>query len=198
MHFVNEQDDVAVAANFLDDALDSLLEFAAVLGAGNHSGNIQCQKALVPDGKRHTAADDFLRKPFDDRRLADARLADQAGIVLVASRQNLDHTLHFLLTADHRIEFSISCFLREVPRVLLEHTLLRSALFAALRSLRLLPQIISVLRKVFTDRRQHLKIDLRNICSASLQKLDRHILPLQYQSHQKVLGSDFRGMIPLT
>ena len=197
MHFVNEQDDVAVTADFLNNALDSLLEFTAVLGARDHAGYVQCQKALIPDGKRHTAADDFLRKPFDDRRLADARLADQAGIVLVASRQDLDHTLHFLLTADHRVEFSLSCFLREVPRILLEHALLRSALFAALRSLRLLSEIISVLREVFTDRRQHLKIDLRNICSASLQKLDRHILPLQYQGHQKVLGSDFRGVVPL-
>ena len=43
--------------------------------------------------------------PFDDRRLAHARLADQRRVVLGTARQDLDHALDLGLATDHRVEF---------------------------------------------------------------------------------------------
>ena len=56
---------------------------------------------------RHVALDDAQGEAFDDRRLADARLADQHGIVLRAAREDLDHAANFLVAADDRIELAL-------------------------------------------------------------------------------------------
>jgi hypothetical protein len=45
--------------------------------------------------------------PLDDRRLANARLADQHRIVLGATLQHLDGAADFIVTADHRIELAL-------------------------------------------------------------------------------------------
>ena len=55
---------------------------------------------------RHVAVDDAQRQALDDRRLADAGLADQHRIVLGAARQHLDGAADFLVAADHRIELA--------------------------------------------------------------------------------------------
>ena len=44
----------------------------------------------------HVAGDDALRQPLDDRRLADAGLADEHRVVLGAARQDLDDALDLL------------------------------------------------------------------------------------------------------
>ena len=64
--------------------------------------------------------DDALRQPFDDRGLADARLADQDRIVLGAARQHLDHAADLLVAADDRIELALARQLGQVAAVPLE------------------------------------------------------------------------------
>ena len=61
-----------------------------------------------------------MRQPLDDRRLADARLADQHRIVLGAPRQHLDGAPDLLVAADHRIELALGGGLGEVAGVFLE------------------------------------------------------------------------------
>ena len=76
------------------------------------------------------AVDDALRQAFDDRGLADARLADQHRIVLGAPLQHLDHAADFLVAADHRIE--LAGFLRargQVDRVFLQRLALLLGIF---------------------------------------------------------------------
>ena len=63
---------------------------------------------------------DSLRQPFDDRRLADAGLADQHGIIFCAPRENLHDAADFLVAADHRIELAAPRQFRQVARVLLQ------------------------------------------------------------------------------
>ncbi len=53
----------------------------------------------------HVAFDDLLGQPLGDGRLADARLADEARVVLGAARQDLDHPLDLLLPADDGSSF---------------------------------------------------------------------------------------------
>ena len=69
---------------------------------------------------RHVALHDAQGEPFDDRRLADARLADEHGVVLRAPREHLDHAADFLVAADHRVELALLGPLDEVDAVLFE------------------------------------------------------------------------------
>ena len=51
---------------------------------------------------------DALCEAFGDRRLADAGFADERRVVLRATRENLNHALDFVRTADDRIEFVVA------------------------------------------------------------------------------------------
>ena len=51
-------------------------------------------------------AHDALRQTFDDRRLADAGLADEHRIVLAAPREDRDDAFDLVVAADDRIEFA--------------------------------------------------------------------------------------------
>ena len=55
----------------------------------------------------HFAVDDALRQAFDDRRLADAGLADQHRVVLGAPLQDLDRAADLVVAADHRVELAV-------------------------------------------------------------------------------------------
>ena len=48
-----------------------------------------------------------LGQALDDRGLADARLADQHGVVLGAPREHLDHAADLLVAPDHRVELAL-------------------------------------------------------------------------------------------
>jgi hypothetical protein len=75
------------ADHLFDDLLEPFLELAAVHGAGHQAAHVQHEQALVEQRLGHVAVDDALRQPFDDGRLAHARLADQRGVVLGAAAQ---------------------------------------------------------------------------------------------------------------
>jgi hypothetical protein len=47
VQLVDEQDDVLRAADLVHHRLDALLELAAVLGAGDHRGEVEDDQALV-------------------------------------------------------------------------------------------------------------------------------------------------------
>ena len=57
---------------------------------------------------RHIAVDDPQREAFDNRRLADARLADQHGIVLRPAGEHLNDAADFFIAADDRIELALA------------------------------------------------------------------------------------------
>ncbi len=104
VQLVDEHDDVRVLGQLLHDRLEALFELAAVLRAGDDQRDIECQDTFVGEEVRHVAVDDLLRKPFDDRGLADARLADQHRVVLGAAAEHLLHPLELVIASDERIE----------------------------------------------------------------------------------------------
>ena len=106
--------------DLLQDGLESLLELAAVLRAGDHRADVQRHQPLVLERFGDVAVDDPLREPFDDRGLPDPGLADQDGVVLRSARQDLDHAADLLVAADHRIELALPRLLGEVPAEALE------------------------------------------------------------------------------
>jgi hypothetical protein len=73
---------------------------------------------------RDVAVDDALSESLDDRRLANARLADQHRIVLGATGQHLHHAANLLVPTNDRIEFSLAGLVCEVAGVTLESLVL--------------------------------------------------------------------------
>ena len=87
MQLIDKENRVVRAAELFDDLLEALFELAAVLGAGNERADVQGQDTLVHECLGDVTANDPVGQALRDRRLADARLADQRGIVLRPARQ---------------------------------------------------------------------------------------------------------------
>ncbi len=125
MHFVDEQDDAARGRrDLVQHALEALLELAAIFRASDERSHVEREKLLVADQFRHVAIDDAQREALDDRRLADAGLADQHRIVLGAARQHLDRSADLLVTADDRVELAVARSVGEIARVFLQRVIL--------------------------------------------------------------------------
>ena len=121
VELVDEEDDLpGRVGDFLEDRLQTLLELAAVLRARDERAHVERDDLLVLEPLGHVLADDPLGQPFDDGRLADARLADEHRVVLRAARQHLDHAADLLVAADDRIELALARELGEVAPVALE------------------------------------------------------------------------------
>ena len=88
-----------------EHGLEPLLELAAVLRAGERARRCRAPTTRLPFRPSGTSPrDDPLREALDDRRLADAGLADQHRVVLGPAREHLDHAPDLLVAADHRVE----------------------------------------------------------------------------------------------
>ena len=106
VQFVNEEDRVLGTTDLVHHRLDPLLELAAILGAGDHHGQIQDHDPAVAQLFGDVAVDDHPGPALDDRRLAGARLAGPAGLFLVPA-QHLDHALDFIFAADYRVQLAL-------------------------------------------------------------------------------------------
>ena len=125
MHFVDEQDDAACGrGDLVEHALEALLELAAIFRAGDERSHVEREKLLVADRFGHVAIDDAQRQPLDDRRLADAGLADQHRIVLGAPRQHLNGAADLLVATNDRIELAVARSVREIAGVFLQRVIL--------------------------------------------------------------------------
>ena len=106
MHLVDDQDDVALLADLLDESLHAALELAAELGPGHQSRQIQQEDLLVLELVGDAAHGDALGQALGNGGLAHAGLADEAGVVLLAAVQDLDHPLQLLFPAHHGIQLA--------------------------------------------------------------------------------------------
>ena len=118
---VDEEDDLACGVgHLLQHRLEAVLELAAELGAGHQRPHVQGDDPLVLERLGHVAVDDPLREALDDGRLADTGLADQAGVVLRAPREDLHDPADLLVAADDRVKGPLPGQLVEIPGVSLE------------------------------------------------------------------------------
>ena len=120
VQFVDEQDDVAGVDHFFDERFEAFFEFAAELRAGDERAHVERDDAAVLEAFGHVALEDAQRESFDDRRFADAWLADEHRVVFRAPREHLNHAADFLVAADHRIELALAGTLDQVDAVLFE------------------------------------------------------------------------------
>ncbi len=106
--------------DFLQHRLQTLLEFAAILRARDQRAEVEPHDPPVAEALGHVAAHDPLCEAFHDRRLADARLADEDRVVLRAPAENLDDPAHLLVPPDDGVEVALAGRLGQVAAVLLE------------------------------------------------------------------------------
>ena len=184
MELVDEEDDVAPLHDLLHHLLQALLELAAVLGAGDERGEIERVDLLPLEDLGHLVRGDPGSESFDDGGLADARLADQDGIVLLAAREDLHHALDLGLTPDHGVELALCGGLRQVAAELVEE----------LRALRLLaPRAAACALLTPARAGEHaddLVADLLGIGVEVEQDPGGDALVLADEAEQDVLGAD--------
>ena len=121
MQLVDEQDDPALGGDDLGErGLHPLLELAAVLGAGEHAGEVQRHDAGVAQRLGHVAVGDPQGEALGDRGLADAGLADQHGVVLAPAGEDLDRLLDLVRAPDHGVDAAVRRVGGEVAAELVE------------------------------------------------------------------------------
>src|SRR6202042_2189762 len=106
VQLVDENNRLFVALELAHDFLEALFELTAVLGTGQHSGQVKHNNTFVEQAVRHIFADDALGKTFYDGRLADARLTDKYRVVLGTTVQNSDYAADLRIAADDRVELA--------------------------------------------------------------------------------------------
>src|SRR5919204_4790985 len=132
VQLVDEQDDLTLAlSDLLEDGLQALLELAAVLRAGKQRSDVEREDPLVLETLGYVAAHDALREALDDRRLADARLADEDRVVLRAPRQHLDDAADLLVAPDDRVDLVLAREVGQVAPVLVERLVLALGVLVA-------------------------------------------------------------------
>ena len=125
VQLVDEEDDRAARVlDLVEDGLQALLELAAVLRAGQQGADVQRDDAPVAQRLGHVAGLDALGEALDDRRLADAGLADEHRVVLGAAAEDLDDAADLVVAPDDRVELALLGLLGQVAPELLQRLVL--------------------------------------------------------------------------
>src|SRR5205823_947420 len=106
--------------DLFDDRFQSLFELPAITGAGNERAHVECDNPFAFQTFRHIAGRNTIRDAFHDRRLSNARIADQYRVIFRPPREHLHDTPDFFLAADYRIELSFTGEIGEIPAVFFE------------------------------------------------------------------------------
>jgi hypothetical protein len=118
VQFINKQNDLTLGRfDLFEHGLQTIFELASILRTCQHRTEIETDQTLVTERLRDIAGYNSLRQAFDDRRFADAGLANQNRIIFRSSREHLNRAPDFIIPANHRIEFSLASLVREVARV---------------------------------------------------------------------------------
>ena len=184
MQLVDEQDHVAGLLHLGQRVLDALLELAAVLGAGHHAAEVKGQDLLVQQLLGHVTGGDALGQALGDGGLADARLADEDGVVLGAAGQDLDDTLDLLIAADDGIQLAGARRLRQVAGELGEGLVLLVGL--AVGCGRAAGHGVGGVVQLLDDAAVH----LLGVHAHGAQDAQGHVAALPEDAHQQVLRAD--------
>jgi len=120
VELVDEEDDVFRLGDFLHYPLQTLLEFASILGAGYDRGEVEDQKPFADEISGNPLADDTFREALDNCGLPHPGFPDEHGIVLCPPRQDLDDPPDLVLASDDRVKITREAHRRQVPAVFRE------------------------------------------------------------------------------
>ena len=121
VQLIDKEDDLAFALlDLIQHALEPFLKLAAVLGAGHQRAHVQAEDGAALQVLGHVPADDPLGQALGDGGLADAGLADQAGVVFGLAGQDADDVADLLVTADDGVQLLLAGQVHQVLAVLLQ------------------------------------------------------------------------------
>ena len=105
VHLINEENNFALAlGHLLQNALESLLEFATHSRTGDQCTEIKAdQAARGLHAIGNVSIDHSLGNALGNRSLTYARIADENRIVFRTTRQDLNGTTDLIITTYHRI-----------------------------------------------------------------------------------------------
>jgi hypothetical protein len=125
VELVDEEDDLPLGLlDLLDHGFQPLLELPAVLRSREHRSQVEGDDLLVLQALGHVAGGDAPREPFDDGGLADARIADEDGVVLRPARQDLHDAADLVVPPDDGVELAAAGQLGQVASVALQRLVL--------------------------------------------------------------------------
>ena len=107
VNLVDEEDGLRPRAQRFDDGFEALFEIAAKARAREQRARVEREDLGVLQRVLHVIGEQPHRQPFGHRRLADAGVADEHGIVLAPPAEHFDGALQLVGAADERIEQSL-------------------------------------------------------------------------------------------
>ena len=118
VQLIDKKDDVSARfLHFLENRLQTLFEFAPILGSRDQSAHVEGHDAALLDTFGHIPAHDALSQSFHDGGLPHARIADQDRVVLGAPGENLNHPADLFVPANHRVQLALFRLLSQIPAV---------------------------------------------------------------------------------
>lgn len=107
VRLVDEQDDLPRRGlDLVDHRLEALLELALDAGAGLQRAEVEAQEVDVAQRVGHVAVGDRHGQALDQGALADARLADDDGVVLAAAPEDVDELADLEVAAEDRVDLA--------------------------------------------------------------------------------------------
>src|SRR5262245_63653092 len=176
VELVEEEHHVLRLPNLLHDRLEPLLELAAILGAGHEGAQVELEEPLLREDIGDLVPHDALGQALDDGGLPHPRLADQDGIVLGPSGEDLDHPLDLGFPADHGIELALAGELGQVTGELVEHRSLRTLLGSGI--------------VLVAEKSEGLLAYLVEARPQGLEDLGGDRLPFLHEPEEEMLGTD--------
>ena len=129
---IDKRDDLTGRIDDLfEHRLEPLFEFAAVLRARQHGGNIEADQASVLEALGHITVGDAASESLDDGGLAHTRFTNEHRIVFGATTEHLDDPTNLFVAPNDRINLAIASALGEILAVLLERLKLLFGIGAA-------------------------------------------------------------------
>ena len=121
VQLINEEDDLALTLlHLVQNALQALLELAAVLCTSHQRAHVQAEHGAVFQVFGHIAAHDPFGQALGDCRFADARLTDQAGVVLRLTGQDADDVADLLIPPDDGVQLLLAGQVYQILTVFLQ------------------------------------------------------------------------------
>ena len=122
MNFVDEQDDVATGANFLQHFLEALFKVTAVAATCNECTKVKCVELLVSKRHWNVIANDLLCEAFNDCGLTNTWLTNEHWVVLGTTRKNLHDALNFFFASYEWVKLAFASKLCEVATELIKYS----------------------------------------------------------------------------
>ena len=117
MDLVDEQYGVGVGLQLLHHLLDPLFEITAIAGPSQKRAHIQAEYGCTRQDFWHFVIDDLAGQALGNRRLANARITDQQGIILGPATQDLDGAVHLGGAADQGVHLTLTRLLIEIDAI---------------------------------------------------------------------------------